>query len=376
MDTITHGIAGALAGKALAGERQDRFVVWVVTIGAVFPDSDVLANLFTTNNLLRLEIHRGITPSLVALPFFAALLGVATGLWTRQRRWFRFALLYATGIFLHILMDLITSYGTMIWNPLSRTRAAWDLTFIIDLVFTTVLLLPQLMAWVYSDRQRARRRGWLVWLALTAAGAALGQLILSLQIPLSIWSIPAISATIGMFLLLPATRGRGFEWPRSAYCRAGVSAMALYLGFCGVAHHAALKQVSAIARSSGWTVMGMAALPAPPSFWRWSGLVQTADGVHRIPLDLTDSRPSGSQFFANARENGFLRAAEQRQEVQTYLWFARFPWVTYRQNGALHIVEYQDLQFLRPAQNSPPPFTLRVSLDNSGRVLSAGLLQP
>ena len=152
--------------------------------------------------------------------------------------------------------------------------------------------------------------------------------------------------------------------------------MALYLGLCGVAHHVAVGRVREFARRSNLAVVRLAALPAPASLWRWSGLVQMPEGVYRIPLDLADSRPPNSRFFANAEENLFLKASEQREEVKTYLWFARFPWVTYRQNGALHIVEYKDIQFLRSSQNSAPPFTLRISLDERGRVLAARLLQP
>ena len=52
----------------------------------------------------------------------------------------------AVGIASHILFDSATSYGTRIWNPFSTDRVAWDFVFIIDFVFTAIVLLPQVAA--------------------------------------------------------------------------------------------------------------------------------------------------------------------------------------------------------------------------------------
>src|SRR5438034_1219903 len=62
-----------------------------------------------------------------------------------------FRSIYAVGILSHILLDLVTSFGTMIWSPLKWSRPAWDLLFIVDFTFTAILLVPQLLAWVYSE---------------------------------------------------------------------------------------------------------------------------------------------------------------------------------------------------------------------------------
>ena len=58
MDTITHGIAGALISKAAFGGRdlfppiemgKKRLITWALMLGAVFPDSDVLRDFFSSN---------------------------------------------------------------------------------------------------------------------------------------------------------------------------------------------------------------------------------------------------------------------------------------------------------------------------------------
>src|SRR5438876_12411777 len=83
MDTITHGIAGALIGKALcAGDSmlppkpmsRARIITWVLMLGAIFPDSDVLRDIFSRNDLLMITWHRSLTHSLLMLPIFSLLL--------------------------------------------------------------------------------------------------------------------------------------------------------------------------------------------------------------------------------------------------------------------------------------------------------------
>lgn len=376
VDTITHGITGALVARAFFSEREGRWATLAVTLGAVFPDSDTFANLFSSNNLARLELHRGITHSLVALPLFALLLGALTCVWTRQRKWVLVSSFFGLGIALHIFLDLLTSFGTMIWAPLSKARVSWDLTFIIDLAFTSIVLLPQLTAWVYSDRQRAWQKGVGVWLCLTAAGLAASEVAMSLRMPLSIQTVAIASLLIGILLWLPWAAGCGFRWPASLYCQIGVAALTLYLGACAVAHQRALARVERFAKQSGLAVEHMAALPSPPSPWRWSGLIQTPDGVYRIALDLSEPRPLASHFFAHAQKNRYLETAENLAAVKTYRWFARFPWVTYRQDNGLHLVEYTDLQFYRASSGNNPPFTFRVFFDAQGRLVRSGLVGP
>ena len=87
MDTITHGIVGALIGKGFFSERNGRVATFAATVGAMFPDVDVVQEIFSTDPLAIVKYHRAITHSFVALPFFAALLAWLT------RVGFAFALL-------------------------------------------------------------------------------------------------------------------------------------------------------------------------------------------------------------------------------------------------------------------------------------------
>jgi membrane-bound metal-dependent hydrolase YbcI (DUF457 family) len=156
MDTITHGIVGALAGKALfagrdipagfAGSGESRALssptaraaIVACTLGAMFPDTDIFAGLLAHNPLAIMEWHRNITHSAVMLPLWALLLTTASIPLARLLNWKSppfpslFAI-YAVGIGTHIFLDLVTNFGTMVWSPLRYSRPAWDWVFILDL---------------------------------------------------------------------------------------------------------------------------------------------------------------------------------------------------------------------------------------------------
>src|SRR5260370_8955440 len=143
MDTITHGIAGALIGKAVfRGEdmfashpmNRGRILTWSLMLGAIFPDSDVLRDFFSSDKLLIVTWHRSITHSLLLLPVWALLLAWITRAFANWRKWeapsfAALAGIYAVGILSPIFLALVTSFATIIWSPLERSRPAWGLTF-------------------------------------------------------------------------------------------------------------------------------------------------------------------------------------------------------------------------------------------------------
>src|SRR5260370_35014020 len=114
------------------------------------------STLFSYTTLFRSLIvpwHRSLTHSLVLLPLWALLLAGITRAFAGWRKWeapsfAALSVIYAAGILSHILMDLVTTFGTMIWSPLEWSLPAWDLAFIIDFPLTAILLVPQLLAWV------------------------------------------------------------------------------------------------------------------------------------------------------------------------------------------------------------------------------------
>ena len=373
MDTITHGIAGALLAKSFLPARTGRLAARAVALGAILPDADFFADFVSNHPLIHAEFHRSITHSFVMLPVWALLLGALTAHWDDRRRWLLFSGMYGLGLALHIALDLITSYGTLILAPWSRDRYALDITFFADLTLTAIVLLPQLLAWIYSSREQAAHRGLIAWVSVALAGGGVAWLASALQLPLPPNAVLTGLALAAALFLAPSLRGLGFRISRAAYCRVGFAGLVVYLGLCSLAHQRALARVDAFSRSLGAAVERRAALPAPPSLRWWSGMVETPTGIYRIAIHLFDPSPPSYRFFPNAMKNLYLEKAEQFPDTQTFLWFARFPWVTYREENGFHIVEYTDLQFMGVRRDRSLPWTFQVSLDNDGQVVGSAL---
>lgn len=400
MDTITHGIAGALVGKAffaggfvaaglprreadgaqeLRGHEAPatRVVIWAATLGGIFPDGDIVLEFFNRDGLGIIERHRGVTHSFLCLPLWALALAALTRWFCRRREiacpsFAALTAIYAAGIALHIFLDLITSFGTMIWAPLSAARVSWDLVFIIDLVLTGIVLLPQVAAWVHGDRITQPLRGLFAWGFFTLAAFAAQWLARTQQLPLSRWMAPIAALLFAALFFLPLLRGWGCRVPRRAWCRAGMLALAAYLGACTYAHRAALGFVEDYAARQNLRVEAIAAIPLLPSLLHWSGLVRTPDGVHFTTIHLLAARPPKFGFSGDAADNPFIAAARRLPEVQSYFRFARFPVVRYSARGGLNVVEFSDLRFSGRARRGPQPFTFRVTFDAQGGVISSG----
>src|SRR5260370_10568004 len=195
MDTITHGIVGGLAGKASfaggdwvggSGETREKgsesapmapAAITACTLGAIFPDIDVLAGPIARNPLAILEWHRNITHSLVVLPLWAlslAAVSLPLARWVgwRPPSFAKLVGIYAFGLASHVFLDVITNFGTMVWSPLNYSRVAWDWLFILDLGFSGLALLPQMGAWCYREPAKFAWRAVIVWMALTGGAFA------------------------------------------------------------------------------------------------------------------------------------------------------------------------------------------------------------
>lgn len=371
MDPLTTGFGGALLAKALPDDYRGPSGVMAVTVASVVPDLDILSGFFSNDLMGGFTSHRAFTHSLAGVVVMAPLLALAFWRFSRDKNYPRLLALSAFALLWHIFTDLATSWGTMVFHPFSRDRLAWDLLFIIDFTFTAVLLLPHLVAWTYRDPRRALRRGVLLWAILTALAALANSLVSTFLGVAFHWGLFALlSGVLAALFLAPAFKGWGFRQDRAAFCRIGVAALVIYLATCAVSHFLAVQQVKEFVREKNLTVEALAALPQPLSPFRWSGLMLTPEGVYQGWFNVFASGPPAFRFFPSAR-NDYVARAQKLPEVQTYLWFTRFPVARYRTDGDRHIVEYTDLRF-RARGSRAPSFTFRVTLNGNGDVLTRG----
>lgn len=164
MDPFSQAALGALVAQAAAHRTLGyRAAVYGAAAGAL-PDIDVLFSV-GGDFIDQLVSHRGITHSL----FFAPVVGPVLGwlIWQRERLKMpvqrrslasnqRTAWIIAITLALlsHPLLDTLTSYGTQLLLPFSDTRFAINAMPIIDPVYTLLLGLGLLIAWLPGLRRR------------------------------------------------------------------------------------------------------------------------------------------------------------------------------------------------------------------------------
>ena len=417
MDTITHGIVGALVGKALfagtdtpagvaAGATSRAFsspaartAIVGCTLGAIFPDIDIFAGPLAHNPLAIMEWHRNITHSAVLLPVWALILAALAIPLARQVQWksppfWTLYAIFATGLATHIFLDLVTNFGTIVWSPIAYSRPAWDWIFILDLTLTAITLAPQLVAWCYREPGNFWSRALAVWATLSIGGLGAYWFAEAAGYGFSLAVTAIIGAIFAAIVFLPRVSMVGFGWTRAAWCRVGLALLCVYIGLAATAHHKALAFVEQFAGAQHLQVENLAALPLPPTLTHWVGLVNTKEGVWRTTFYEPSGATESTRLYADAQSLPFIEKVRQLRDVQTYLWFARFPvWrVEHRQDNQT-AVEISDVRFFRErdpfAAGDPRAttriagsrpgragFTFEIIIDAQGRVVSHGFREP
>ena len=161
MDSLTQIVLGASIAAAVvpAGHRRAALVAGAA-LGTA-PDLDgVVIALMTDDPVLRMTLHRGISHSLLVLPFASAALW-----WLYRRsghgrvaqsplRWFCAIQL---AVLTHPILDAFTVYGTQLLWPLRSPPVMWSSVFIVDPLYTVWLLLGSVVAALAGSRRLGQR---------------------------------------------------------------------------------------------------------------------------------------------------------------------------------------------------------------------------
>jgi inner membrane protein len=347
MDTVTHGLTGWLIARSVPQEQGRKTATAAVVLGSILPDADHVASLLGSEAAVR--FHRGISHSFAGVAvssLILALLLYRFGKWKEMKKLY---LLTLAGQLSHIALDLITSYGTQVFQPFSDARISFDLIFIIDLVFTGIVV-----AGICLSRRH-----------------------------------------------------------RPAMARAALAALAMYVGFAAVLHLRAEDAMRTAAERNGVPVVAVAALPRlteidfgkrlaslplvgegeawaaeelkrlpnlpipeapgrypfPAGPLSWNGFVDDGRTYLRADVDPFAGRVEWKQRVVRGRDVPEVKALEGLPDVRTYLWFARFPVVQTSRVGTGTVVSFSDLRFGElPGRRRP--FVLKV-IQEPGRLPTA-----
>jgi inner membrane protein len=307
MDTVTHALAGTLIAQAGFRQRMGRVATVALTVSAAAPDIDGVFRFQDT--AVYLSVHRGITHSFVGGAVMALLLAALFYRFSSYKQYWRLAGLCYLGILSHILLDLLTSYGTMIFLPFSGQRIAWDTLFIIDLF---------------------------------VSGTIIGGIVLA------------------------------YRWP-SRSIRVGRTALVLlacYILVAAAAHQLALVRLWGQAERENLAATRLAAFPMPFGPLRWSGVVATDEATYHVIFSLLDRANRPFRVYRPPDQSPLIRRAEEEDVVALFRLFARFPVVTVTQGAVGPVVQYFDLQFSQIEWRQP--FLVEVVFGQDGEPHSAG----
>jgi inner membrane protein len=256
VDTLTHGLAGALCGRALPSTGDEgldlklrRREAWTGLVAAMFPDGDALLSPFSAD--FYITHHRGLTHSFLMMPLWAVLLAVVAAFLPRPPEDVprglllkRLAAAAGLGVLSHILLDWITSWGTMFFAPVSWARFSLDWVFIIDFILSGLLILGLILTRVASRSADARGR-------LAA--------------------------------------------------RASLAAACAYVAFCALRHSDAMALQSRVLPGSA---SERAAVPQPLSPDRWLLLADDGANISMAFVDVGRSGPDGGPPLSNEALEG------------------------------------------------------------------------
>lgn len=155
MDSLTHLVLSGAGAGALVPKKQYRVAILTGMALGTVPDLDVfLVNFMTQDPIMQMTDHRGFSHSLLVMPFAVLLL------WWGFKRFngriaaspWRWLLAMQFAVISHLLLDALTVYGTQLWWPFKPHPTMWSGIFIIDPVYTLILLVTFLTAWFMRRR--------------------------------------------------------------------------------------------------------------------------------------------------------------------------------------------------------------------------------
>jgi len=228
MDSLTHTLTGGVIARAISDEKIGKWGTIAGLAVGIFPDTDFVLGLF--NHQFYLEYHRDFTHSILLVPFYSLFFSWLFMKISKRPHFWSFYKICLAVLVSHVILDLLTSYGTMIFSPFFDQRYSWDLVFIIDLVFSGIIFFPFLVSLFWRKRTQ--------WI-----------------------------------------------------CRGSIIGLSLYILFCCVQHERAMGLAKDFTKNINEEVIQVASLPQPISPFRWSNYVETKDKVYQGFVDLLLKEP-------------------------------------------------------------------------------------
>jgi inner membrane protein len=364
VDNVTHTLVGVTLARTPLG-RAGRGTMAALILASNAPDVDIVTTAGGAVSYLRW--HRGPTHGPLGVLGLGVLSAVIVWTWLRtaHRRPdanrtadASLAMLCAVaiiGAFVHVLMDVPTSYGVRLFSPFDWHWVGADWMPIVDVYLLLALAIGLIFG---RGSAAAGRRNAAIVLALMAANYG-------------------VRAAAHQRALAAAPRVFGARLPRA--CDPG----APLAPAIGRWPREGVKTTSDVPGRR--CLVELAAMPSFLSPFDWRLIARMSNAYELEDISLLDARLTGEAgtWRVTLRPNVWTPladAAAATPAAQVYLGFSRFPESrTYVDRAGGSVVRFNDMRFAgtvfaigQPGRRAEP-FTLTVQLLPNGRVLGASL---
>jgi len=175
MEPVTHMLTGAVLARA-GFNRKAAYATAAMVIAAEFPDLDISWTF--AGPVTSFLHHRGITHTLVAIPFEAALITAYFWFTHRFRKrapaappnWLWLFLGCWLALASHLLLDWTNNYGLRPFFPFDPHWYAGSFVFIFEPILFAMLLIALIAPWLFgivgseigARQDKFRGRGWAI----------------------------------------------------------------------------------------------------------------------------------------------------------------------------------------------------------------------
>lgn len=318
MDNLAHALVGAALARAVAGPRIARAGL----IGAVAANAPDWTEVFVGlpgPRAAYLELHRGITHSLVACALqivaLTLLIGWGARVWARRRRahdrspppvppWGSLTAAIAAAVFSHPFMDWQGSYGLRPFMPWDHTWHYGDWVAIVDVFFWVLPLMA--LAW-------GSKRHWRPLAALLLTLGLTTYLVVTTAGFIAPWIVVVYFACLVVMLVGWVRHWFGpVERRRAAALAVGV--LAVYTVSQGIVAQFRKAEVRTAAQAHFGPTATWAALTEAGWPFRWEAMYASPDTVVG----------EGWRLARNLDVPAVQRAIRETPEGRAMARFARF----------------------------------------------------
>ncbi len=160
MDSLSQIVLGAAVGEVLLGKKIGNKAQLLGAIGGTLPDLDVLLSPLFSDEITKLQIHRGYSHAILAHLLMAwPLARWCKGRWNESispRRWYIFWFLV---LFTHALLDCCTTYGTQLLLPFSNFLVGFNNITVVDPLWTLPFMILLLVC-LFMRKENPNRNRW------------------------------------------------------------------------------------------------------------------------------------------------------------------------------------------------------------------------